>query len=128
MAIRVKLGSPFSFQSKTTTKRKFWLQMIILRERTEASFKKIILFSPVELSKWLLKAFGLQKGPYFPLFRRLVKIKTIFEVAMLCTLGDNNNDLITYIAQVSIKMIKCALKITNLFTISKTIKIYTLPP
>ena len=35
--------------------------MIILRERTEASFKTIILFSQVELSKWLLKAFGLQK-------------------------------------------------------------------
>ena len=38
------------------------------------------------------------------------------------------NNLITYIAQVFIKMIKCALKTTNLFTISKTIKIYTLPP
>ena len=36
--------------------------MIILRERTEASFKTIILFSQVELNfKWLLKAFGLQK-------------------------------------------------------------------
>ena len=104
--------------------------MIILGERTEASFKTIILFSQVELSKWLLKAFGLQKGPQLPLFRRLVKIKTTFEVAMFCTLGDNNNDnnLITYIAQVFIKMIKCALQTTNLFTISETIKIYTLPP
>ena len=58
-------------------------------------------------------------------------MKTTFEVAMLCTLGDNNNknnNLITYIAQVFIKMIKCALQTTNLFTISKTIKIYTLPP
>ena len=102
--------------------------MVILGERTEASFKTIILFSQVELSKWLLKAFGLQKGPQLPLFRRLVKIKTTFEVAMLCTLGDNNNNLITYIAQVFIKMIKCALQTTNLFTISETIKIYTLPP
>ena len=107
--------------------------MVILGERTEASFKTIILFSQVELSKWLLKAFGLQKGPQLPPFRRLVKIKTTFEVAMFCTLGDNNNNnnLITYIAQVFIKirkMIKCALQTTNLFTISEAIKIYTLPP
>ena len=45
---------------------------------------------------------------------------------MLCTLGDNNNSnnnnnndnnnkLITYVAQVFIKMIKCALQTTNLF-------------
>ena len=77
--------------------------MVILGQRTEASFKTIILFSQVELSKWLLEAFGLQKGPQLPLFRRLVKIKTTVEVAMFCTLGDNNNNnnnnnLITYCA------------------------------
>ena len=40
-------------------------QMSILREGTGETLKH--LFSPVEQSKSLLKAFGLQKGPLLPL-------------------------------------------------------------
>ena len=61
------------------------------------------------------------------------QINTITKKIQKCNNNNNNNyyyyyNLITYIAQVFIKMIKCALQTTNLFTISKTIKIYTLPP
>lgn len=48
------------------------------------------IFSWVELSKSLLKALGLQKGPLLPLFRQLIKIKAIFQIAVLC---------IVYVAQ-----------------------------
>ena len=48
------------------------------------------IFSWVELSKSLLKALGLQKGPLLPLFRQLIKITAIFEIAVLC---------IVYVAQ-----------------------------
>ena len=49
------------------------------------------------------------------------QINTITKKMQKCN-NNNNNNLITYIAQVFIKMIKCALQTTNLFTISKTIK------
>lgn len=41
-----------------------------------------------KLLKWLLKAFGSQNGPFYPLSRRLVKIFATFEVAMLCAVAD----------------------------------------
>ena len=84
-----KEESPFSLHHKKRTKGQFWLQMIILHKRTGASFKTNI-FSWVELSKSLLKALGLQKGPLLPLFRQLIKITAIFEITMLC---------IVYVAQ-----------------------------
>ena len=62
--------------------------MIILRERNEANFKTKTFLAKVELSKSLLKAFGLQKGPQIPLFKRPAKINVTFEVTMLCALGD----------------------------------------
>lgn len=46
------------------------------------------LFRREKLLKWLLKAFGSQNGPFYPLSRWLVKIFATFEVAMLCAVAD----------------------------------------
>ena len=64
------------------------------------------LFSQVELSKSLLKAFGLQKGPQIPLFKRPAKINVTFEVTMLCALGDVPVQWFYAITKLYVKFIK----------------------
>ena len=56
--------------------------------RDWCEFQDKHLFSRVELSKSLLKAFWTTKWPFLPLFRRLVKIISTFEIAVLCAAGD----------------------------------------
>ena len=79
---QIKKGHRFLHREKTTKvhdhlPRKDWVE-----------FQGEHLFSLVELSKSVLKAFRLQKGPSLPLLRRPAKITATFEVAALCAVGD----------------------------------------
>lgn len=78
------------FHRKKSTKGQFCLQGIILSEETRAGVcvSRPIPLSREKLLKWLLKAFGSQNGPFYPLSRWLVKIFATFEVAMLCAVAD----------------------------------------